>query len=279
MVHYYDSISDELRDWALQQQVFFIASAPLNGNHVNLSPKGLPASTLHVFDKNNVGYIDATGSGIETVSHIYENGRATVMFCSFDKSPRIMRWFCKGKVVEWDDAGFDKLLGKMGKQKIIGTRAVILLHVWKGKWLQFAAPEHGKADLDHAVQTSCGYAVPLVSSNLDASKIDQGPRAYLEDRKTLGHWAGQQVEKGTLHAYHQKMNARSLDGCAGLKAARKANHENMLLEDCWIRLKRHRQQWESMLLGAIIALSLMVLMRAGIDALGMRVPTSIRYLM
>jgi len=91
MVHYYDSISDELRDWALQHQVFFVASAPLAGKHVNVSPKGLPASTLTVFDPNHVGYIDATGSGIETSSHMYENGRATIMFCSFDKSPRIMR--------------------------------------------------------------------------------------------------------------------------------------------------------------------------------------------
>ena len=133
MVAFYDSISDDHAEWALKQQVFFIASAPLVGDHVNLSPKGMPMSTLHVFDGNNVAYMDATGSGIETVSHIYENGRATIMFCSFGKSPRIMRWFCTGRVVEWDQPEFEELLKKMNKAKIDGARAIIMLHVWKGK--------------------------------------------------------------------------------------------------------------------------------------------------
>ncbi|KAK5702565.1 hypothetical protein LTR97_003510 [Elasticomyces elasticus] len=120
MVKFFESIQDEHRDFALKQQVFFIASAPLTGKHINLSPKGLPASTLTVFGPNSVGYIDATGSGAETISHVYENGRATVMFCSFDKSPQIMRWFCKGTVVERDTPEFEKTLGRMGKEKIIG---------------------------------------------------------------------------------------------------------------------------------------------------------------
>lgn len=132
MVHFYDNISDDLQEWALKQQVFFIASAPLAGSHVNLSPKGLPATTLSIFDKNTVAYIDATGSGIETISHVYENGRATIMFCSFDKSPRIMRWFCTGRVVEWDTPEFEELLKRMGKEKIAGARAILVFRVWKG---------------------------------------------------------------------------------------------------------------------------------------------------
>ena len=133
MGQFYEAISDDHAEWALKQQVFFIASAPLVGDHVNLSPKGLPMSTLHVFDGNNVAYMDATGSGIETVSHIYENGRATIMFCSFGKSPRIMRWFCTGRVVEWDQPEFEELLKKMNKAKIAGARAIIMRHVWKGE--------------------------------------------------------------------------------------------------------------------------------------------------
>jgi len=134
MVKYYRSISDDHRDWALRQQVFFIASAPLAGRHINLSPKGLPASTLSVFDGNHVAYIDATGSGIETVSHVHENGRATIMFCSFDKAPRIMRWFCRGRVVEYDTPEFEVLSKRMGKTGIDCARAIILLEVFKG-WL------------------------------------------------------------------------------------------------------------------------------------------------
>ena len=53
------------------------------------------------------------------------------MFCSFAKSPRIMRFFCKGSVVEWDDARFEGLLGKMGKKRVEGARAVILLDIFK----------------------------------------------------------------------------------------------------------------------------------------------------
>lgn len=117
----------------MQQQVFFIASVLLTGQHINLSPKGLPASTLHVFDQNYVAYIDATESGIETVAHEYENSRATIMFCSFDEVPRIVRWLCNGIVVESDQAEFEELVKEMGKEKVTGVRVIILLNVWQGK--------------------------------------------------------------------------------------------------------------------------------------------------
>ena len=71
------------------------------------------------------------GSGSETVSHIYENGRVTIMFCSFATSPRILRFFCKGRVVECDKPEYGSLLKKMGKKEVIGARAVIVLDVWK----------------------------------------------------------------------------------------------------------------------------------------------------
>lgn len=133
MVHYYDAIPPFLSEWAMEQQVFFTASAPLTGQHVNISPRGLPATTLHIFDANHIAYIDATGSGVETIAHIYENGRVTLMFCSFDKAPRIMRWFCKGSIVEWDQPEFEELLKKMGKTAFDGARAILLMNVWKGR--------------------------------------------------------------------------------------------------------------------------------------------------
>jgi hypothetical protein len=136
MVKYYPSISEDHRDWALRQQVFFIASAPLAGDHINISPKGLPSSTLSVFDGDHVAYMDATGSGIETVSHLHENGRATIMFCSFDKCPRIMRWFCKGRVIEWNDPEFDVVLDRMKKNRIDGARAILYFEVFKGRLRQ-----------------------------------------------------------------------------------------------------------------------------------------------
>lgn len=131
MGKFYESISDDLRDWALRQQVFFVASAPLRGRHVNLSPKGLPDSCLAILSPNEVAYIDSTGSGCETISHVRENGRITVMFCSFDASPRIMRFFCTGTVIEWDQPEFLEYSQRMGKPQIVGARAIIKLDVFK----------------------------------------------------------------------------------------------------------------------------------------------------
>lgn len=97
-----------------------------------MSPKGLPSSSFSVLGPNLVAYIDATGSGCETIAHIYENGRVTIMFNSFDPSPRIMRLFCNGRVVEHDQPEFNDLLTRMGPdKKIEGARAIILLDVWK----------------------------------------------------------------------------------------------------------------------------------------------------
>ena len=131
MVKYLDSIEPDLQEWALKQAVFFTATAPLTGKHINLSPKGLPASSFSILNPNFCGYVDATGSGIETISHIRENGRITIMFCSFESAPRIMRFFCTGRVVEWNEPGFDGWRNRMGNKKFTGMRAVILLDVFK----------------------------------------------------------------------------------------------------------------------------------------------------
>ncbi|KAL2044191.1 hypothetical protein N7G274_002896 [Stereocaulon virgatum] len=202
MVKFYDSIPDDLAEWALAQQVFFTASAPLTGKHINISPKGLPSSTFSIFDGNHAAYVDATGSGCETISHVYENGRITIMFCSFAKAPRIMRFFCMGSVVEWDNPRFEPLLRRMGKERIDGARAVILLDVYQA-------------------QTSCGFGVPLLM-NSHGSEGSAGPdekQPVLLDRDTLGHWASKQVESNTLLEYQAKWNASSLDGCPGMRAA------------------------------------------------------------
>ena len=267
MVHHYDVIPDFLSEWAMQQQVFFIASAPLTGQHINLSPKGLPASTLHLFDPNHVAYIDATGSGIETIAHVYENGRATIMFCSFDKSPRIMRWHCMGRVVEWDQPEFEELLKKMAKEKITGARAVILLDVFKGT-VPYTRLDRifGLTTLCDAVETSCGYAVPMVSTSIEPAKVHEGPRAYLEDRHTLGHWAGSQIEKGVMDEYRVKMNSRSKDGCPGLKVARRQRGENLVVQDSVIWLRRTLQQREAMALGAVLAVLAVTGLRSFVQA-------------
>ncbi|KAL6879325.1 hypothetical protein J3F83DRAFT_768579 [Trichoderma novae-zelandiae] len=127
MVHYYKALPDNLREWALQQKVFFAASAPLSGRHINVSPKDLLDVTFHIFDPNHAAYMDTAGTGIETISHVYENKRITHFFCSLDEKPRIMRLFCTGNVVERTDLKFPGLnhhapLGRNNHSKHSGEK-------------------------------------------------------------------------------------------------------------------------------------------------------------
>ena len=88
----YDVIDARWRRFIDAQHCFFVATAPLEGGHVNLSPKGM-AGTFAVIDESTVAYLDLNGSGIETVAHLRENGRITLMFCAFDGPPKILRLY------------------------------------------------------------------------------------------------------------------------------------------------------------------------------------------
>ena len=87
---YDEGINEQLAGFIARQHVFFVATAPLAADgHVNLSPKGL--DTFRVLGPTTVAYLDLTGSGVETIAHLRENGRLTVMFCAFEGPPRILR--------------------------------------------------------------------------------------------------------------------------------------------------------------------------------------------
>ncbi|KAG9234288.1 pyridoxamine phosphate oxidase [Amylocarpus encephaloides] len=244
MVKFYPSLSHDLQTWALAQPIFFISSAPLTGSHVNLSPKGLPSTTFTIFSPTSCGYIDATGSGAETISHLYENRRATIMFCSFSASPRILRLFCTGRVVEWDRPEFDALLSKMGKRRIDGARAVLVFDIFK-------------------VQTSCGYGVPKISSSPQG---DEG-RAF-EDRETLGHWASVKVERNEIAAYQVMNNACSLDGLPGLKSARRDGGEVLAVGDVMAGGRRVWGQKGALGVGLAIGMAVVLLAQYSTSFLG-----------
>ena len=90
MAERFTTISDDLARWWEEQPLFFVATAPSGGDgHVNLSPKGL--DTLRIVDPQRVAYLDLTGSGVETIAHLRENGRVTLMACAFNGAPRISR--------------------------------------------------------------------------------------------------------------------------------------------------------------------------------------------
>jgi hypothetical protein len=169
-------ISDELAAFIAEQPLFFVATAPLEGGHVNLSPKGM--NTLRVIDSATVAYLDLTGSGNETSAHIAENGRLTIMLCSFGSKTMILRLYGRGRTVLKDDPEYPTLRAHF--DAIPGERQIIVLDIER-------------------VQTSCGYAVPRMDN----------PR----QRDTLVRWAENKGDDG-LKKYRREKNAFSIDGIA-----------------------------------------------------------------
>src|SRR5277367_3595321 len=107
----YDVIDERLADWIVAQPVFFVSTAPLDGEGlVNCSPKG-NRHEFAVLDGHSVAYLDQTGSGVETIAHLRENGRIVIMFCAFTGPPRIVRLHGTGRVVLADDPDFELLSG------------------------------------------------------------------------------------------------------------------------------------------------------------------------
>ncbi|GAA4073390.1 pyridoxamine 5'-phosphate oxidase family protein [Actinomadura miaoliensis] len=175
----YDRIDERLRAFIVAQPMFFVATAPADG-HVNVSPKGY-ADTFAVLDDRTVGYLDLTGSGAETIAHLRENGRITVMFCSFGRTPNILRLYGTGRVVtpgspQWPD------LARHFPVDTPGSRAIIVVAVDR-------------------IADSCGYGVP-----------------YMEpagDRDMLKDWAARKTPE-KLSAYQAEKNATSIDGLPAL---------------------------------------------------------------
>lgn len=170
----FDRLSDELTQFIADQPLFFVATAPSAGGHVNLSPKGL--DTLRVISPTQVAYLDLTGSGNETSAHVAENGRLTIMLCSFGSKAMILRLYGQGRTVLPSDPQFAALRSHFGE--IPGARQIIVL------------------DLER-VQTSCGYAVPRMENP--------------QQRDTLIRWAENKGPDG-LVAYRKEKNALSIDG-------------------------------------------------------------------
>ncbi len=175
-----DEITDEVAAFIAAQRMFFVATAPTDGGHVNLSPKGL--DTFAVLDANTVVYLDLTGSGVETIAHVRANGRITVMFCAFDGKPNIVRLYGHGEVLTVGEPEANALLARFGEYP--GARAVIRVRVDR-------------------VSTSCGYGVPRLR--------------YDGDRDQLLQWAERRGPDGLVE-YRQGKNAASIDGLPGLPA-------------------------------------------------------------
>jgi hypothetical protein len=178
----FDEIDDKLREFIESQHLFFVATAPLAGDGlVNLSPKGLDA--LRVLGPRQIAYLDLTGSGIETVAHLKENGRICFMFCAFDGPPRIVRLHASGEVLEPGNPDFERLRTEF--PDLPGTRSIV------------------RASLTR-IADSCGWGVPRYEF--------QGPRDQLvRFAEQLGPEKIRRAQIG--------INAKSLDGLPGVTIA------------------------------------------------------------
>ena len=176
----YDAIDGGLADFLARQHMFFVATAPSGGDgHINLSPKGLDG-TFAVLGPKTVAYLDLTGSGVETIAHLGENGRIVVMFCAFEGLPRIVRLHGRGEAVVAGDPRFDELAGRFPARP--GMRAVIVIDVER-------------------IADSCGYGVPRLRFEAERDQLDR--------------WAERKGPEG-IARYQATKNARSIDGLPGL---------------------------------------------------------------
>lgn len=173
MAKFYGQLTSKLQTFIQKQKIFFTATAPVSGR-INLSPKGI--DTFCCIDVNTVAYLDLTGSGNETAAHLYENSRMTIMFCSFDENPLILRLYGQGEVISQNSNRWHHLHSLFSSTP--GERQIILLSI-------------------ESVQTSCGFGVPIYE--------------FKEERETLVNWAAKKGKSG-LKKYQQQNNLQSIDG-------------------------------------------------------------------
>ncbi|MFD5778028.1 MULTISPECIES: pyridoxamine 5'-phosphate oxidase family protein [Streptomyces] len=182
----YERIDGRLRTFIEEQPVFFTATAPLSADGtVNLSPKGLKGS-FAVLDELTVAYLDFAGSNAETIAHLRENGRITLMWCAFQGPPNIVRVHGRGEPVFRDDPRFGELLTHFPDidASAHGLRAVVVV----------------TAEL---VRDTCGYAVPFMAYE---SERDLHARRFARE------------DDASLDAYFTSKEyiATSMDGLPGL---------------------------------------------------------------
>jgi hypothetical protein len=173
MAEQFSSIRNEHRVFIESQKIFFVASADSSGR-INLSPKG--QESLCVLGPNEILWLNFTGSGNETAAHLAEANRMTLMWCAFEGPPNIMRAYGSAQVIHPRDSQWAECAEHI--PAVLGARQYFRVSV----------------DL---LQTSCGYAVPLMD--------------FVEDRSALTKWSDKKGPTG-IAEYWRDHNEQSLDG-------------------------------------------------------------------
>jgi hypothetical protein len=173
MAKFHTRLNEELREFIAAQHIFFHASAP-NDGRINLSPKG--QDTFRILSDTRVAYLDLTGSECETAAHLAENGRLTIMFCSFEESPLIVRLYGRGSVVRPRDDHWRDLRHHFAD--VPGERQIIVLDI-------------------ESIMTTCGFAVPLFEFKAQRERLAEYTRKMGDVR---------------MDEYREKRNQTSIDG-------------------------------------------------------------------
>ena len=174
----YATIDEKLANWLAAQKIFFVATAPLSPNsHINCSPKD--GASFRILDEQTVAYLDLTGSGVETIAHLKENGRIVLMFCAMEGPPKIVRLHGYGEPIEPKHPDFESLRALF--KDTPGLRAFIRIRLTR-------------------ISDSCGFGVPLYE--------------FRGERSQLQEWAERKGEP-SLAVYRQEKNSRSIDGLPG----------------------------------------------------------------
>ena len=175
----YEELDDRLQGFIRRQKMFFVASAPLEADgRVNLSPKGF--DTLRILDSKTVAYLDYTGSGVETIAHLKQNGRFVIMFCSFEKAPLIVRLHGTGEVIERSDPEWAQLSGLFEANRL--ARAIIKVSVER-------------------ITDSCGWGVPMFD--------------FVGERDQFSRYEARQDDDALRHD-QTRWNMKSINGLPGL---------------------------------------------------------------
>ncbi len=176
----YETITDQVASFINNQPMFFVATAPLDiAGHVNLSPKG--ADSLRVIDRHTVVYADLAGSGAETIAHLRENGRITILWCSFGPKPRILRVHGRGEHLLPDHAEFADMADLFPRYKAL--RSMIRVHADR-------------------IADSCGFGVPEME--------------LIAERSKMMEWADRR-SPAKIHKYMKDNNSSSIDGLPAWK--------------------------------------------------------------
>ncbi|KAK0186846.1 hypothetical protein F5146DRAFT_1113709 [Armillaria mellea] len=187
MGKFYDEIPGYVMAMIKKQHMFWVATAPLSADgHVNVSSKGVEG-TFHIIDSHTVWYEDLSGSGVETISHLRENGRITILFNAFEGPPSIVRLFGRGKFYEFGTPEYNALIPPETRHP--GSRAVIMIDV-------------------HKVGTSCGYAVPFYEFKSHRTRLLE----FAAKRELVDI----EAERADSAGYWVEQNTQSIDGLPGM---------------------------------------------------------------